>query len=194
MIEVRSWSAILKLSILFCRFSEAFSAEFIREYERKNKCDDDKLCTQISNIVSIFLLQYMEMQELGIWRFLRIRRWNARDWVQDSSWEYPSRGKCWISTPVFKSVLLGLLHPSGQYPSFCSFISAQILFFSWHGFSQLFFRSSLERIESQIDMSSQQKWRNLCAVTFQIHVIKSAAEEEQVCNWGVVAFSCTLCK
>jgi hypothetical protein len=109
MIEVWSWSAILKLSILFCRFSEAFSAEFIREYERENKCDHDEFCTQISNIVSIFLLQHMEMQELGIWRFLRIRRWNARDWVQGSSWEYPSRGKCWISTLVFKSLLLGLL-------------------------------------------------------------------------------------
>jgi len=46
MIEVRSWSAILELSILFCRFSEAFSAEFIREYERENKCDDDEFCTQ----------------------------------------------------------------------------------------------------------------------------------------------------
>lgn len=43
-------------------------------------------------------------------------------------------------------------------------------------------------------MSSQQKWRNLCAdFAFQIHVIESAAEEEQVCSWGVVAFSCTLC-
>jgi hypothetical protein len=42
------------LSILFCRFSEAFSVEFIREYERENKCDDDELCTQISNTVSIF--------------------------------------------------------------------------------------------------------------------------------------------
>jgi hypothetical protein len=153
MIEVRSWSAILKLSILFCRFSEAFSIEFIREYERENKCDDEELCTQISNIVSIFLLEYMAMQELGIWRFLRICRWNARDWAQDISWEYPSRGNCWISTLVFKSVLLGLLHPSGQYPSFCSFISAQIFVFLHMVFSQLFFRSSLERIESQIDMS-----------------------------------------
>jgi hypothetical protein len=65
----------------------------------------------------------MEMQELGIWRFLRICRWNSRDWVQDISWEYPSRGKCWISTLVFKSLFLG------QYPSFCSFISEQIFFF-----------------------------------------------------------------